>query len=90
MLVVIGLAARWVVRRHAPGATALRRLAAGMTALGLLVFTELALVLWLPGFTIQAYLASRDPVAGTVYLVMLGVLAIAPVLAGWNRRSHSG
>jgi len=48
--------------------------------LGLLLVAEFTLVLWLRGMSIREYLASRDPVAGTVYYVMLGVFAIVPLL----------
>jgi len=37
-------------------------------------------VLWLRGQTIRKYIASRDPVAGTVYHVMLVLFAIMPLL----------
>jgi len=52
----------------------------GLVALGLLLVAEFTVVLWLWGLPIGEYLASRDPVAGTVYVVMLGVFAIMPVL----------
>jgi len=47
---------------------------------GLLLVAEFSLVLWLRGMTIREYLASRDPMAGTVYIVMLGLFAIMPLL----------
>ena len=74
------LAARWIVRRLAVPFTPSRRLAIGLIALGLLLAAECMVVLWLQGLTMGAYLASRDPVAGTVYLVMLGVFALMPLL----------
>ena len=52
----------------------------GCVALGLLLVAEFTLVLWLRGLSIGEYLASRDPVSGTVYYVMLGVFAIMPLL----------
>lgn len=79
MLVVTILAARWVARRlavpHAPST----RLAVGLVALGLLLVVEFTVVLWLQGLTIGDYLAGRDPVAGTAYVVMLGLFAIMPI-----------
>jgi hypothetical protein len=51
----------------------------GLIALSLLLIAESAVVLGLQGLTMEAYLASRDPVAGTVYLVMLGVFALMPL-----------
>jgi len=80
MFVVIIVAARWIVRRLAVPSTASIRLAMGFVALGLLLVAEFTLVVRLRGLSISEYLASRDPVAGTVYYVMIGVFAIMPLL----------
>ena len=80
MLVVVVLAAGWIVRRLGVPPVASRRLSVGLVALGLLLVAELTFVLWLQRLRIDEYLASRDPVAGTVYIVMLGVFAIMPLL----------
>jgi hypothetical protein len=80
MFVVVLVAARWIVRRLALPPTASSRLGMGGVALGLILVAEFTLVLWLRGFSISDYLASRDPVSGTVYYVMLGVFAIMPLL----------
>jgi hypothetical protein len=85
MLVVTILAARWIVRRLAVPPTPYSRLAMGGFALGLLLIAEFTLVLWLRGLSISGYLASRDPVSGTVYYVMLGVFAIMPRLVARRR-----
>ncbi|MDH7499551.1 MAG: hypothetical protein QHH30_04115 [candidate division NC10 bacterium] len=80
LLVVIFLAARWIIRRFAVPATPSKRLAVGFLALGLLVVVEFTVVLWLRGLTIREYLANRDPVAGAVYLASLGLFAVMPAL----------
>jgi len=80
MLVVTILAARWIVRRLAALPTVLSRIAMGCIALALMLMAEFMLVLWLRGLSIREYLASRDPVSGTVYYVMLGIFAIMPLL----------
>ncbi len=79
MLVVVILAARWVVRRFSLPPT-FSRLGVGLIALGLLLVAEFTLVLRLRGLTIAEYLASRDPVSGTVYYAVLGVFAVMPLL----------
>ncbi len=79
MFVVSILAARWVARRLAIPPTLARRLGVGPVALGLLLDAEFTVVLWLRGLTIREYFASRDSVAGTVYTVMLGIVAIMPL-----------
>jgi hypothetical protein len=80
MLAVIIFAARWIVRGLAMPPTPSKRLGVGIVALGLLLVAEFTLVLWLRGLTVDEYLATRDPMAGTVYIVMLGVFAIMPLL----------
>jgi len=80
MLVITILAARWTVRRLAVSLTPSRRLGMGFVALGLLLVAEFTLVIWLRGLSISEYFASRDPVSGTVYYLMLGVFAIMPLL----------
>lgn len=78
MAVVIVLAARFIVRRFALPTTAALRLVVGGAALALLVAAELLLAVALQGQTVAAYIASRDPVSGSVYLLMLGVFALMP------------
>jgi len=80
MFLVTIVAARWLVRRLAVPCTLFSRLGMGCVALALLLVAEFTLVLWLRGLSISDYLASRDPVSGTVYYVMLGVFAIMPLL----------
>jgi hypothetical protein len=80
MLVVIIIAARWIVRRFRLPPSIPRRLAAGLIALGLTIVTEVTMVLRLQGWTIEQYVANRDPVAGTVYVAMLVVFALMPVV----------
>ena len=89
MFAVTILAARWVARRLAMPPSLRRRLAVGFVALGLLLLAELAVVLWLRKLTIREYLANRDPVAGTVYIVMLGVFAIRATIAIRKRTDRS-
>lgn len=78
MFVVIVLAASWIARRFQL-ACARTRLATGAVALGLLVLAECALALWLQGSSLRQYVGSRDPISGSVYLLMLIVFAVMPV-----------
>ena len=77
MLVVIAFAARWTLARFELGSSS-GLVTVGALALGLLLFAELTLVLGLRGMSLQEYIASRDPVSGIVYLVMLLVFALMP------------
>lgn len=88
MFVVIVLAARYVVRRFAlpPGARV--RLTVGVVALALLVAAEVSLALAIQSQSLAQYIAGRDPVSGGVYLVMLGLFAAMPLMAGGPLRVH--
>jgi hypothetical protein len=83
MFVVILLAARWLVRRFTLELVR-ERLGAGIIGLGLLLSAEYAL-LRAQGLSLRQDIARRDPVAGTVFVVMLLVFAVMPALVG--RRS---
>jgi hypothetical protein len=85
MFVAIILAARWVVRCLSFPPTLTQLLRVGLIGLGLLLVAELTVVFWLRHLTITEYLASRDPVAGTVYLLMLTVFALMPLFVAQHR-----
>lgn len=80
MLVVVILAARWVVRRFSLPPTLAARLGAGFLALGFLLTAELTMVLAVQRLTLADYIAGRDPVAGSVYVLMLLAFAVMPLL----------
>lgn len=80
MLAAIVLTARWIARRSASPNTSAGFVAVGVLALGLLLTTELMVVRSVRGFTIEEYVRSRDPVSGSVYLVLLGLFALMPFL----------
>jgi len=80
MLVVTIVAARWTVLRLAVPSVPSARLGMGGVALVLMLVAEFGLVLWLRGLSIREYLATRDPVSGTVYYLMLALFAIMPLL----------
>lgn len=80
MFAITVLSSRWVVQRLAIRPSFPRRIAVGLVALGLLVLTEFTVVLWIRGLTIAEYIAGRDPVAATVYVVLLTAFALMPSL----------
>ena len=79
MLAVIVVAARSVVRRFEL-ATRPVALSVGIAALALLLCAELSLVLGLRDMSLGEYFASRDPISGTVYLLMLIAFALMPLI----------
>lgn len=82
MLVVTVLAARFIVRRFELPPRAAPRLATGLIALAFLLVAELLLAVALQDRSLADYVASRDPVSGTVYLLMLVLFALMPLLLG--------
>lgn len=80
MLVVTILVARWIVLRLAIPSAPSARLETGGIGLILMLLAEFGLVRWLRGMRIREYFASRDPVTGTVYYVMLALFAAMPLL----------
>lgn len=80
MLVAILLAARFIVRRFGLPPSVGSRLATGMVALGLLLIAELLLAVAMQDRSLADYVASRDPVSGTVYVLMLLLFALMPML----------
>ena len=85
MIVVILLAARFVVRRLAVPPTMPARLGMGLLALALVLAAEFSLVLWLRGMTLGDYLGGRDPVAGAAYYLTLAFFAALPLLLARRR-----
>jgi hypothetical protein len=80
MFAVILVSARFVIRRFALPATASVRLGTGILALGLMIAAEVFLVAVLQGRTLGEYIATRDPVSGSVYLAMLVLFALMPLI----------
>jgi hypothetical protein len=78
MLIAVIWAARWLVRQLAIPSALWARLSMGLIALGFLLIAEFGAVLYLRGMTIAEYFATRDPVSGTLYYLMLGIFAAMP------------
>jgi hypothetical protein len=85
MLLVMVLAARWIVGRFDLPVRAGSRLGVGAIALALMISAEITLVLSLGGLSLAEYLQTREPVSGTVYLFMLGLFASMPWVVGLRR-----
>jgi hypothetical protein len=67
-------------------AQTISRLGMGCIALFLLFLAEISIVLYLRGMSVSEYLASRDPISGTVYYAELGILAVIPYFIDRGRR----
>ena len=80
MLAVTILAAHWTVLRFSLPPVSSARLGMGCIALAFMLVAEFGFVLWIRGLTIRDYLATRDPVSGVAYYLMLVVFAVMPLL----------
>jgi len=80
MFVVVLVSARFITKRFSLPANVLARVGAGFLALGLLVAAEVLLAVAIQNRTLGEYVASRDPVSGTVYLAMLALFAAMPLV----------
>jgi len=90
MFVVIWWSARCITNRFALPTTVGVRIGAGFIALCLLLAAEALLVVALQGQSLGQYIARRDPVSGSVYLVMLALFAFMPlIMARVQSRSNT-
>ncbi len=80
MLAVTILAARWTVLRLSVPHVSSARFGMGCIALTLMLIAEFGFVLWIRGLSLKEYLATRDPVSGAAYYLLLMVFAIMPRL----------
>jgi hypothetical protein len=85
MFAAIFLAAGFVVRRYGTVMTSAGWILAGVLSLAMLIAAELLLAVALAGRGVGEYIATRDPVSGSVYLAMLIVFAVMP----WLRTAHA-
>lgn len=79
MLAVVIFTASWIIARTGLSPAAPARVGMGLIALVLLLAAEFAAVIWLRGLSIEEYIAARDPVSGSVYVVMLALYTMMPL-----------
>ncbi len=79
MLLVVFVAARWIVQRFRISGRG-ARIYVGLTGLTLLLLAECSVVVFVRNESLGEYVAGRDPVAATVYLVSLALFALMPAL----------
>jgi hypothetical protein len=80
MAMVIYLAAGVILRQFPEVGSPGRSLFAGLLALALMIAAELALATVVQKLTPAEFIASRDKVSGSVYLVLLLLFAVMPRL----------
>lgn len=83
MLAAIALAARWIARRWTAGWSAPPVLALGACGAAAVLVADLAVGLGLRGMSAAQIFMDRDPVAGTVYYLLIALMALAPLAWRW-------
>jgi hypothetical protein len=84
MLAAICIFARYAIYRF-PADRDAGYIFSGALALLILLLVEFSVVLTLRGLSITQYFNERDPVAGTIYVVMLSVFTFMPWFLGRKR-----
>lgn len=82
MFVVVVVATRFITNRYALPTQAVVRLAVGFIGLALLVAAEFLLAAILQQRSPEEFIASRDPVSGPVFALMLVLFALMPFIVG--------
>ncbi|MFZ0859584.1 MAG: hypothetical protein WCA27_07755 [Candidatus Sulfotelmatobacter sp.] len=80
MLAVTIVAARWTILLLSVPMMWSARLEMGCIALVVMLTAELGFVAWIRGLSIKEHFATRDPVWGATYYLLLIVFAIMPHL----------
>ena len=80
MLIGILLATQFVLQQFVLPNTNSAFLIVGIIALGLMLFAEFLLIVWLQKQTIAQYIKSRDLVSGSVYVLLLLIFALMPLI----------
>lgn len=80
MFAIVLLSAKFIVRHFAVPATTSARLSVGLMALGLTLATEILLAVAIQKQSLGEYIASRDPVSGTIFLLLLALFALMPLI----------
>ncbi|MGZ8374931.1 MAG: hypothetical protein ACXW4C_02695 [Nitrospira sp.] len=80
MLGVIVFAARWIVRYRLTAPRLSTTLSVGFLSLGITLFAELGVGMWLRGMSATEVFLNRDPVSGTAYYISLLLFAVMPAI----------
>jgi hypothetical protein len=80
MATVIFISSGYILNRFPEIQTSTHSLIVGFLALALSVFAEIGLAVALQSQTLAEYIASRDKVSGSVYIVLLVFFALMPRL----------
>ena len=80
MFAIILLSARFIVRCFVLRATTSARLSVGLLALGVALAAEILLAIAIQKQSLGEMIASRDPVSGIVFLLMLVLFGLMPFI----------
>lgn len=78
IVALMWFAAAWAVKRERLPEAAKYRLSMGVLALGMIVLADWAVALSVGRQSLTAYIRSRGPVAGPIYILLLIVFVLMP------------
>lgn len=80
MVMVMVIAARWAIRRHAVPYAHKTRAGIGIIASGILLVAEVIGMRWVRGISITNYMASFDPASDGLSILLFLLFAAMPML----------
>lgn len=80
ILFVVVIAARWIVHHRLDAHRLSSAFSVGFLALGIMLFAELIVGIWLRGMSATEVFLHRDPISGAAYYVSLLLFAVMPAV----------
>lgn len=87
MLLIVVITARWIVHHRLDAHRLSSTLSVGFLALGIMLFAELIVGMWLRGMSAAEVFLHRDPVSGAAYYLSLLLFAVMPAVITCLRRT---
>lgn len=87
MLIVIVIAARWIVHHRLGERRLSSGFSVGLLAMGFVLIADLIVGMWLRGMSAAEVFLNRDPVSGAAYYVSLLLFAVMPTVLALRRQT---
>lgn len=87
MLIVIVIAARWIVQHRLGECRLSSGFSVGLLAMGFVLIADLIVGMWLRGMSAAEVFLNRDPVSGAAYYVSLLLFAVMPTVLARRRQT---
>ena len=88
MFIVVLFSARYISKRFLVHTTVYARAGVGLAALALMLTAEALPAVVIQDRSLTEYIANRDPICGTLYMIVLVLFALMPYIMGRMSRGH--